>query len=226
MKKYQAFKKEFNRLNEKEADLRAELRETEAKLAGQQRLIYDLRIQRELEQGREAEFDKQLKPLIAEETQLVAQVKALEERIHAIEAGKLPRLSSLRDDARSDVLKQNEKLQREHAAKMHDLKQLRGHVIRLLLEMSDTRSEALQLINEFKTLSGRIDSSDEKLRTSIPLLNYRTLKDNTAGNHAPLISPDAELQWAIDGSAPAWFDHWLLSGEILSPSEISAKEGK
>lgn len=226
MRKFTKFQKEFERLNEKSAGLKEELQALENQLAEKQRMIYDLRIQKELEEGREAAFDKQIAVIQKEADNLNVQIKSVKERVEALEIGKPAKLAELRDEASADVLKRSEKYEQEFAAKMNDLKQMRGAMVELLLDLHNTRLEAASLLNDFKWLSHNIDNKFEKLNTSIPLLNVRSMKDDYAGAHVPVISPDSEIMWAISGTAPAWFDYWKLTGEILSPAEIAAREAK
>jgi chromosome segregation ATPase len=224
MKKLAKFQKEFERLNEKTASLKEELQALENQLADKQRMLYDLRIQKELEEGREAAFEKQIAAIRKEEEKLVSDIKSVKERIEALELGKPQKLAELRDDASEEVLKRAQKDEQEFAAKLHDLKQLRGVMVEMLLDLHGKRLEASSVLNDFKWLSANVDNKFEKLNTSIPLLNVRSLKDDYAGSHVPVISPDSEIMWAISGTAPAWFDYWKLTGEILSPVEIAAKE--
>lgn len=226
MKRYDKFKNEFTRLDEKESKLQAERQELQQKLAGSERLLYDLKIQRELDEDNNASIDKQILSLQKETDALKSDIKSLSERIEALDAGKFNRLESLREDAKADVVKKADKLGQQYASKLQDLKQARGVIVGILLDLHKTRQESSELINEFKGLSGRIDVKYEKLTGSCPLVNLRALKDNTSGDHAPHISPDSELQRAIDGMIPQWWPFYELSGEILSPSEIAAKERK
>lgn len=225
-KKLEKFKSESAKINKRAEELNTELTSLQYKLSQTQRLLHDLLIQQELEPERASEFDKDIAKQRAEEKKLLESIKAVSERVEAFKEARGRKLESLRNDAVADVEKEGTKLLKEFSAKLHDLQQARALIIKQLLEMHQIRHNARRVTDEFVNLSRQVDDKYDKMRNPIPVYNVKALADNSAGDHAPILPSHSEMQWALDGSAPQWFDYWMLTGEILSPSEIAAKEAK
>jgi uncharacterized coiled-coil DUF342 family protein len=223
MKKLTKFKAESEKINKRAEELNTELQSLHTKLSQTQRLLNDLMIQQELEPERASDFEKDIAKKRAEEKKLLESIKSVSERLEAFKEARGRKLESLRDEAKADVEKEGDKLLKEFATKLHDIRQARGEIIRLLLEMHETREKARSVTDEFVNLSRQVDDQFDKMRNPVPLYNVKALSDNTAGHHAPILPFHSEMQWALEGRAPQWFDYWKLTGEILSPAEIAAK---
>jgi chromosome segregation ATPase len=224
MRKLNAFEKEIERLSGKQVELESEFESVQVELFKVERVIQDLQIQKEIEGG--AHIDKELARQEKEAEKYKDRLKTLETRISAIKQGKTRRLEKFRDEAHAEVVKEGEKLLDEYASKLHDLRQARAVIIDLLLQMNATRTQARQLVSKFENYSKHVDDKYVDMKNPIPLYNVKALSDNYAGEHAAILPNHAEMQHAIDGHAPQWFDYWKATGDILSPAEIAAKERK
>lgn len=222
-RKLAKFKAESEKINQRAEELNAELTALHYKLSQAQRLLHDLLIQQELESERASDFDKDIAKQRAEEKKLLESIKAVSERVEAFKEARGRKLESLRDEAKIDVEKEGEKFLKEFAAKLHDLQQARALIIKLLLEMHETRDKARRVTDEFVNLSRQVDDTCDKMRNPVPLYSVRALTNNSAGDHAPVLPFESEMQRALDGMAPSWWDHYILSGSILSPVEIASK---
>lgn len=222
-RKLAKFKAESEKINQRAEELNMELTALHYKLSQTQRLLHDLLIQQELESERASDFDKDIAKQRVEEKKLLESIKSVSERVEAFKEARGRKLESLRDEAKPEVEKEGDKLLKEFAAKLHDIQQARALIVKLLLEMYETRENARKVVSEFKNLSSLVDDKYEKMLNPIPLYNVKALSDNTTGDHAPVLPFHSEMQWAIDGRAPQWFDYWVQTGEILSPAEIAAK---
>lgn len=229
MKKLEIFKQEIERINQKTVEIESVLSQKQFELSEKQRLIHDLKVQLELEEERAQEINRQITKLTKEETALITEIQTLSDRLSAINEGKGRRLLSFRDEAKEEVDKEVEKYVQEYHAKQHDLKQIRGVIIEHLLEMRSARASARDVLNTFEQLSKQVDEKYVGVsdKNPVPLKNISALQDNANGNYYPVLSLYQELHYALDnGIAPSWFDYWKLTGEILSPAEIAAKEAK
>jgi len=223
MKKLTKFKAESEKINKRAEELNAELQSLHTKLSQSQRLLHDLLIQQELESERASDFDKDIAKQRAEEKKLLESIKAVSERVEAFKEARGRKLESLRDEAKTDVDKEGEKLLKEFTAKLYDIQQARALIIKLLLEMHETREKARRVTDDFVNLSRQVDDKYEKMHNPIPLYNVKALSDNISGDHSTVLPFHSEMQRALDGMAPSWFDYWKLTGEIISPAEIATK---